>query len=212
MKPILVAALVLASITASAAQRAVTDKGDEVILEDNGSWRYLNAQKDRDAANAPTAFNEHRYSKPANASFALKSSRNKAMVYLDPKKWTFSKGKDGADNEYSFRLLSGDLYGRLITERMNIPLETLPQIVLSNMRAAAPDAEIVKQEYRWVNDRKLLHIRMHGTAAGIKVAYIGYYYSDESGTSQFITYTSQNIANTMMREAEDMLNGFSVQP
>jgi hypothetical protein len=134
MKPLIIAALVLATGVAHATQRGVTEKGEEILLEDDGTWRYVQPPKDSGGA-APTAFNEKRFSRPALATFPVKSQRNKSMVYIDPKKWSFVKGKEGGDNEFSFRLTSGDLYGRFITERMSIPLETLPQVALTNSTA-----------------------------------------------------------------------------
>jgi hypothetical protein len=206
---LLLSALVAAGATHAAQQRAVTDKGDEVILESDGTWRYVQAPRELPSA---VAVSDRRYARGPGSTFAVKSLRNTAAVYIDPKKWTFQKGKDAQENEYSFRLSGGDLYARLITERMNIPLETLPTIALNNLKSVAPDAEIVKQEYRWVNDRKVLHMQMRGTTSGIKAAYYGYYYSDESGTTQLVTFTAQNLMSTMSREAEDFLNGFALQP
>jgi len=206
---LLATALLAACAAQAAQQRAVTDKGDEVILESDGSWRYVQPPKD---LAAPVAFSERRYARSAASTFAVKSLRNNAAVYIDPKKWVFQKGKDAQENEYSFRLSGGDLYARLITERMTIPLETLPTIALNNLKAVAPDAEIVKQEYRWVNDRKVLHMQMRGTTSGIRAAYSGYYYSDDNGTTQLVTFTAQNLMPAMNREAEDFLNGLAQQP
>jgi hypothetical protein len=205
----LVAALATACAAHAAQQRAVTEKGDEVILESDGTWRYVQQPKDLPG---PVGVSERRYTRPAASTFAVKSVRNNAAVYIDPKKWVFQKGKDAQENEYSFRLAGGDLYARLITERMTIPLETLPTIALNNLKVVAPDAEIVKQELRWVGDRKVLHMQMRGTTSGIKAAYSGYYYSDDSGTTQLVTFTAQNLMPTMNREVEEFLNGFALQP
>jgi hypothetical protein len=206
---LLVAALSAAAAVQAAQQRAVTDKGDEVVLESDGTWRYVQPPKEQPSA---VAVNERRYVRAPAATFAVKSLRNNASVYIDPKRWTFQKGNAAHENEYSFRLAGGDLYARLITERMNIPLESLPTIALNNLKSVAPDAEVVKQEYRWVNDRKVLHMQMRGTTSGIKAAYYGYYYSDESGTSQLVVFTAQNLMPTLAREADDFLNGFALQP
>jgi len=49
---------------------------------------------------------------------------------------------------------------------------------------------------------------MNGTMQGIKVSYYGYYFSNNNGTLQFLTYTSQNLLSDYIDEIEDLLNGF----
>lgn len=202
-------ALLFVNLAQAADLRAVTERGDEVILSDDGRWQYVKAPKEVDSS---IGVNPGRFKRPADASFAVRSTKNSASVYINPKKWTFAKAKPGTEREFTFRLSSGDLYGMLITERMVVPLETLVQAALSNMRASAPDAEIVKQEYRQVNDKKVLLLQMHASMQGMKIMYRGYYFTDESGTTQLVTYTSQALAAVHAADAEDFLNGFTVQP
>lgn len=114
--------------------------------------------------------------------------------------------------EAEFELVKkdGDLYGMIVTERLEIPLETLKIIAVENARAMAPDLRVVKEEYRMVNGLKVLVLQMNGTMQGIKFAYFGYYYSNENGTVQFVTYTSQSLMKTSQKECETLLNGLVV--
>ncbi|MCC7520261.1 MAG: hypothetical protein IT220_01380, partial [Flavobacteriaceae bacterium] len=100
-----------------------------------------------------------------------------------------------------------DLYGMIISEKVEIPLETLRSIAIENGKSVAPDLKIMKEEYRTVNGLKLLLLQMNGTMQGIKFSYYGYYYSNTNGTVQFITYTSQNLLNSYIPEIEKLLNG-----
>lgn len=100
-----------------------------------------------------------------------------------------------------------DLYAMMITERIDIPLESLKKAALINARNAAPDIKIVKQEYRTVNDKKILMIQMNGTTEGIKFSYVGYYFSSPKGTVQLVAYTSQSLIMELMDEVEFFLNG-----
>ena len=95
----------------------------------------------------------------------------------------------------------------LISEKLEIPLETMKVIALENGQEVAPDLKIVKQEYRNVNGIKVLLLQMDGTMQGIKFSYYGYYYSNETGTVQLITYTAQNLMASYRPFSETLLNG-----
>lgn len=188
----------------SAQQRAVTELGEEVILFSDGTWRYAN-QEVVETKVIPT--NPKTFEKDKSASFMLKSKKAKVGFWLDPKQWSFQQATDNPDAEYDLQLKGEDLFGMIITEKMEIPLESLKSIAFENGRAAAPDLEIVKEEYRNVNGIKVLCLQMNGTLQGIKFAYYGYYYSNEGGTVQFITFTSQQLLKSYEKDCEKLLNG-----
>ena len=121
--------------------------------------------------------------------------------------WSFNTPTDNPEAEYELQLKDGDLYGLIITEKVEIPIETLKVIALENAKAAAPNMSIVKEEFRNVNGLKVLLLHMNGTIQGIKFSYYGYYYSNSNGTVQFITYTSQNLLDGFKSKIEDLLNG-----
>lgn len=185
-------------------QKAVTEKGDEVILYENGTWRYVN--EDASPSNAiPT--NPTKFVKPSGSSFLLKSKRVNVGFWLNPRIWSFQKAEENADAEYELQLKNEDLYGMVIAEKVEIPLTSLRSIAIENAKSVAPDLRIVKEEYRIVNGLKVLLLQMNGTMEGIKFTYYGYYYSNENGTVQFITYTAQNLMKSYRNECEDLLNG-----
>ena len=98
----------------------------------------------------------------------------------------------------------------MITEKVEIPIESFKSIALENGRSVAPDLKIIKEEYRNVNGLTVLMLQMNGSIQGIKVSYFGYYYSNENGSVQFITYTAQNLLKDYMPDCENLLNGFSL--
>jgi hypothetical protein len=98
----------------------------------------------------------------------------------------------------------------LITEKLKVPLETLISIAIENGKKAAPDLKVIKQEYRIVNGVKVMMMQMSGTIQGISFVYYGYYYSNESGSVQFLAYTSQDLLNNYSDDIEELLNGFVV--
>jgi hypothetical protein len=192
------------SIQLNAQEKAVTSTGEEVILFDDGTWKYMNVE-------LPTVdeitTNPRNFTKTKESSFLLKSKKTNNGFWINPKKWDFRKGTDNPDAEYELQLKEGDLYGMIITEKVEIPLEALKNIALSNAKSVAPDVRVIKEEYRNVNGLKVLCMQLDGTTQGIKFSYFGYYYSDESGTVQFITYTAQSLIEEYRDTAENLLNG-----
>ncbi|MTI29672.1 hypothetical protein [Xanthovirga aplysinae] len=187
-----------------AQQKAVTETGEEVILLNNGTWQYQNEDHWKETE-IPT--NTKKFEKNKKSTFLLKSKKLNVGFWLDPKTWSFRKATENPDAEYELKLKDGDLYGMVISEKVEIPLETLKSIALENGKAAAPDLKIVKEEYRTVNGLKVLLLQMHGSMQGIKVSYYGYYFSNTNGTVQFITYTAQNLLDSYKPKCDNLLNG-----
>jgi len=191
-------------INVNAQQKAITEMGEEVILYEDGTWKYQNTN-DLKEKDIPT--NSKKFKKDDNSTFLLKSSKSNIGFWLNPKVWSFKKATDNPDAEYELELKDGDLYGMIISEKVEIPLKTLRFIALENGKASSPDLEIVEEEYRTVNGLKVLFLHMNGTIQGIKFSYYGYYFSSVNGTVQYITYTFQNLINDYKKECEKLLNG-----
>lgn len=184
--------------------RAVTETGDPVILYDNGTWKFENEEV-IEAKEIP--LNPKEFFKNDNATFLIKSSKINLGFWIDPKKWLFKKAVDNPDAEYELQLKGEDLYGMIISEKMEIPIETLKTIALENGKSVAPDLQIEREEYRVVNGLKVLLLQMSGNMQGIKFAYYGYYFSNSSGTIQFVTYTAKNLLEDYKKNSEELLNG-----
>jgi hypothetical protein len=202
------ALLILLEPTIQAQNKAITEDGEEVILYDDGTWTYADGSTIEESIDIPK--NPKEFKKSASSSFLLKSRVFDIGFHINPKKWKFSKGENNGDAEYELELKEGDLYGMIITEKIEIPLLSLRSIALENARNASPDIKIVDEEYRTVNGQEVLMLRMDGTLAGIKFSYFGYYYSNEGGTVQFITYTAQSLLDEYKEDCEDLLNGLVV--
>lgn len=207
-KLVLIAIAAMFSFTCFAVQKAMTDKGEEVLLYDNGTWKFANERLNKPAE---FKYNKKKYYKSKKATFELKSKKNDVAVWLDPKKWSFSKSKSNSEAEYQFQLKGADLHGLLISEAIEIKVETLVNIALENAKRAAPDARIVSQEYRTVNGLRLVQLNILGTIQGIKFSYLGYYYSNSKGTTQLLTFTSENLFPKYRKAAETFLNGLTRQ-
>ncbi|MEP2935339.1 MAG: hypothetical protein ABJM06_06450 [Gilvibacter sp.] len=204
MKKLLIIASFFICQLVAAQVNAVTDTGDTVVLYDDGTWKYLDdsVRADREIKTNPASF-----STPSESTFMLKSKGTPYGFNLNPKKWSFQKSAENDEAEFELVLKGEDLYGMILTEKVEIPLESLRELAIENARLAAPDIYVVTEEYRMVNGKKVLFLQMNGTLQGIKFSYYGYYYSNVHGTVQYITYTSQNLLSEYRPYCDDLLNG-----
>ncbi len=186
--------------------KGITESGDEVILYDDGTWLYAADSSTRLTAAIP--LNDTSFTRSKKASFLVKSKKIDVGIYINPKEWKFTKAEPTEPAEFKFEKIDGDLFAMLITEKIGIPIESLSQIAFDNAKNAAPDARLIAQEYRVVNGTKVVMMKITGTIQGIKFVYFGYYYSDENGSVQFLTYTSANLFETYKKDMETLLNGF----
>ena len=183
--------------------KAVTENGDEVVLYDDKSWKFINENINNEfdsSKNYPVFYHDE------NSTFLLKSNINDVGVMIDPKKWSFNKSSTD-DSEFEFELKNESLFGLMINEKIEMPLETLKESAFYNFDFAANNANILEEEYRYINDLLVLKLHMQGTIDGFSVYYYGYYFSGKEGTTQFVTYSTSNLFELYKNEAEQLLNG-----
>ena len=196
--------ILICSVNCIAQTKAITDYGEEVILFEDGSWKYAN---DNNQTRKYIYENMRPYKRSARSTFLLKSKKTNLGIWLNPKKWSFVKAEANPDAEYELQLKGEDAYGVLITERIEIPIENLKSIAITNALSVMPDIQIVNEEYRIVNNIKILMLQMEGTMLGMKVIYYGYYFSNNSGTNQLLVYTAQSLFEDYKKDLTDLLNG-----
>jgi hypothetical protein len=183
---------------------AITDTGEQVVLYNDGTWKYVN-EENSEPKEIPV--NKEIFTKDKDASFLVKSNNLNVGIWINPKKWSFTKEGKNEDAEFSFQLKKEDLYAMLIAEKIQIPIETLKEIALENARNVSPDIKIVKEEYRNVNGIKVLMLQLQGTIKGINFTYYGYYYSNANGSMQLIAYTGGGLFENYKKDIELFLNG-----
>ncbi len=201
---ILIFALALCSQLIHAQKNGVTDSGEEIVLYSDGTWKYKNEE---DSWGKEIPLNSEKFIKGDKSTYLLKSDNMNVGFWLNPDIWTFNKSTTNPAAEYILKLKDEELYGMVISEKVEIPLDILKSKALQNGKSMTPDLHIVKEEYRYVNDLKVLLLQMNGTMVGVKFSYYGYYFSNSNGTVQFITYTSQNLFNKYENECETLMNG-----
>ena len=209
MRKLLLIFFLLNTLFVRSQTKAITDEGRQVILMEDGTWKYDNDSNEVKLENDTIKLNPNGFYKAKGETFLLKSKNVNIGIYLNPSKWIFKPHRENETTpEYRFESKSGDAYAMLITEKTEIDLENLRSLALQNAQSAAADTRIVQQEYRIVNGEKLLYLQMRGTVKGIKFVYEGYYFSDDSGTTQFVSYSDQKQFNKVRPELQEFLNGF----
>lgn len=203
---LLLACLIFQNLSAQIT--AITDEGEEVLLFNDGTWKYKQP-KDREVEDI--LVNPEPFTYPESATFMLKSKVTNMAFRLDPKVWKVTTKNENEDAEYELELRQGDGYAMMITEEIPIPIDNLMEIAIDNAREVAPDIEVVKREYRKVNGLDVLLLHMEGTLTGIPISYYGYYYSNQTGTLQFMTFTAQTVLDKYKSSFEDLLNGLTLQ-
>jgi hypothetical protein len=190
--------------------KALTENGQEVILFENGTWKYLNADSNNTRNSSDTLnLNQNKFHKPTSSTFLVKSKILNVGVFINPTQWTFSGRRDNETNpEYRFSLKNGEGYAMMITEKLQIDLEALRKIALINAQNASLDVKETFAEYRMVNNLKVLCLKLEGTLKGVKFTYFGYYYSNPNGTVQLVSYSSQKLFEGIKKELDSFLNGF----
>ena len=204
----LISILLLFAFITNAQIKAITESGDEVLLYESGTWEYVDDKLADKEEVIP--INDKKFYKNKNATFLVKSNNINIGIWINPKEWSFEKTGENESTEFSFQKRNETLYAMIITENIELPIESLKDIALQNAKNASPDAKIVFQEYRYVNDTKIFYMHIKGTIQGIKFYYVGYYYSDENGTTQFIAYTTQNLFEQYKNDMLELLNGFVI--
>ena len=197
----------LLSITTSAQTKAITEKGDEVILYNNHTWKFTDNIKQEESIIKSSGAS---FTKNKESTFLLKSSRVHMGFWLDPRVWTFGKATSNLSAEYELQQKDASIQAVIIPEKAYIPLENLRDIAITNARVASPDYEVEHTEYRMVNGLKILYIQSKGTISGIKFAFYGYYFTDSVTTIQFIAMGYEANRKNDQKIAENLLNGLVV--
>jgi hypothetical protein len=206
-KNILFFCFVFLNICAFAQIKATTDKGEKVILYDDGTWQFEDSLSTEEKATLEDI-------KTSTATFV---KANNAKTLLEGKKWKYGiwynnvkwgNKETAADRDFLIRLKLGDAYVMAIAEEMQVPIEMLINVVMNNARKLSDKANLINQEYRTVNGLRVLHMQYSVNLKGINFIYYGYYYSCEKGTVQLVGFTSENLFSRYENDILQFINGF----
>ncbi|MFT3843531.1 MAG: hypothetical protein QM725_00610 [Lacibacter sp.] len=205
MKVAFMLLLVFVSASLCAQQTATTKDGKEVILNEDGTWKFV---IDVDGLPIDTT-SVKILTKPTNSQKLIKSERNNFGVWYNEKKWL--KSDFSANSLAEFQLINQgkfpEVFCMIINERVEGFFDMLKNMVIENAKKSCTDFELYKQEIRTINQIKVLHLIFGGKIQGMQVKYFGYYATTETGITQLVLFTTKNLFNSYEKDFEDFANG-----
>ena len=184
---------------------AVTEDGYQVQLFEDGTWKYLDI-----------TLNEKRFIKendtlfkaPNTSKVSVNSDIVDIQVKLNTIDWSYAQSPNTEDSEFSFSNNYHDIYGLMIAEKSKIPIENLRNIAIINARDNVKGLKIIQEEYRNVNNVKVLYVCFEGEVEKLSLRYNNYYYSGDDGVVQLITFAEKQVAIANEQNIFKLLNGF----
>jgi hypothetical protein len=115
---------------------------------------------------------------------------------------------DPGDFQYTHK--NGEIFFKVITERIPIELDKLAEIGFSNAREQDPNAKVTRVGSRRVNGLRMLTREFEVVSSGIQWTFYAHYYSDESCSVQLVGWTGRGLIDEHRAAIEEFVSGFTV--
>ena len=219
MKNYLVALFLLTLSNAFAQTVAVTEYGDTIYVYDNGTWSFdlldvmpevseldfLDTKLTLDTISTPFTVNKQAQKEIENKTKQFKVKYNEKVWKRVPP----ATLNDDAD--FAFEAKNKDIWCVIIAEETEISKENLFRIAKNTMAEnTGASTKILKTEIRNVNGTEVLRGVLNAEISGISFVFDTYYFSNEKGSVQFTTWTSDKIWESNESMIVELLNGFIV--
>lgn len=201
--------------SANAQIEAVTEKGDTILVYNDGTWTYPDYSGGIHSKGLQYEIDstELEFHKASEATQTLNSELGFFSVHYNPEEWKrVPPGTINADAEFALLAKKGDAYCLVISEEIAIGTKNILDIALNNMKNNTGSALKVRSA-RWieVNGKKMIEAKMSTRAQGIDLIFHSYFYSGEKeGTIQFTTWTGESIYSKHEDKIKNLLNGLII--
>lgn len=189
-------------------KRAVTEDGDVVLLFEDGTWKFEDGSVLESTVIEKNPFD---FKTPSTSTFSLKSKKNDFCFWYNPKKWKTSPQRISEITEFELTNTNVEVFAMMISEAAAIDLINLKKIVLENLRKNSTEMTLVKEELRTVNNNEVLYLEVKATLSGIKFHYLYHLITNESGYSQLVLATYENLFAKYKPEMDLFLSGLNVK-
>lgn len=184
--------------------KAITQDGRVVVLQPNGTWKYVEEPKASSSA-SPAA-----PARPPGATMLLAGRQVPYGIWIDQSRWRFTDPRQNTVAEHEFMHASGQAGALIVAEPNRIAPESWKQIVINNARREAPDARITREEKKTVNGVPVILLQSEGTGSLGPFVYYGYYYTGPRGAVQVVTYSFAGTFEQYRADLTAFLDGFVV--
>ena len=198
------------SVSINCQIKGITEEGKDVVLFENGTWRFVNESDNETLETIKT--NPNIFTKDVEATFLMRSKKLDVGIFYNPKKWKLANRNPTKIIEYIFTDAKFPEEGVAImmSEKVPIPtLKNLKDIIISSVQKNVDYFRLKESEYRTVNGLKVLCLRYIANTKGIDFEYLGYYQILESGYSGIATFSMMKDFERFQPQFEEFLNGFS---
>ena len=174
--------------------------GKEIIINDDFTWEYA------EIVEVPTDIH---LTRDWSMSKYIDSENGAYRIYYDPEKWHQLKNiemvQTDAEVMIENHLKTG--YGMLIYEGLEIPINSLKEIIISNLSFFDSDTSITSAVTCNINGTigELITYDIHNM--GLDLSYLSFITSKPTGTIQFTFYTLQSSFNKLRQSFIDALAG-----
>lgn len=152
------------------------------------------------------------YTRPAGATLFLHAPNGDYRVWFDPQQWV-PQPPDASNPKAQmiFAMREAQALAMVIHEPTEVPLPALVEATVQNLESIADNVRLVAQEFRDVNDRFVLCVRIDGSLQDQTFTYYNYYYQGEGFTVQFTLYAPREVFLRRQGTIRSLMNGLVVR-
>ena len=179
--------------------------------EANTATRDLPNNATRDLPNNSTTVSAAALSTPTVGGLAeVELLRRHALIRYNPALWRASQDVKLEPGSFQYEHKSGEVFFKVIAERLQIGLERLASIGLDNAHKADPGATITRTGSRSINGLDTVFREIEATIDGIPLTFYVHYYSDQSGSIQLVGWTGRSLLSEHRSTIEEFVSGFQL--
>lgn len=167
--------------------------------------------RDSLGSNVPPRVGTAELTTPGTAGLTtLELLRGHALVRFDPRAWRADAVNSAAPANYQYVHTNGEVYFKIISERIQIGLEKLADIGVMNAQKVDPNVTVTRRGSRLVNGLEMAVREFEATIEGIPFTFYVHYYSDAAGSIQLVGWTGRSLVTEHRPLIEQFVSGFEV--
>lgn len=186
-------------------EEATTKSGKKVILHENFTWKYAEANK-----LSPSNRNQRNLNQTSDQTGILKSKYEKYDISYNPKNWESVKASNDSA-EFGFENSKKTCYSMVIYEGIEIPMDSFPEIVLANAKDVDANAYIIDVEEVTVNGLPGKIVKYRASSKGLNFIFYNFLSSGKFGSIQFIAFTLESTFDREVESFDALIAGLKVK-
>ena len=133
------------------------------------------------------------------------------VIHFSSSEW---KEPPGDPQEYHVDMMyvhhSNEVYMAIEANRMQIPIESIPDLAFEEIQGVFPDASLKTRGFRTVNGVSCVYWEHTADINGVKLVYLSHAYSDSNGVVRIFGWTTPNLFEEHRSTIESFVAGLEV--